>query len=130
MDNDTLEGATQKYAGKAQGAIGDAVGDSKTQAEGAAREAGGAVQEAVGDAKDAAASAADNMSEILKKIQAQLTDLAGQLKEGAGTAGTVLSDQSRKAVAAVGEQVQEAPVASLLVMGAVGFLLGFISRRD
>jgi uncharacterized protein YjbJ (UPF0337 family) len=130
MDQDQVEGTAQKYAGKMQSAVGDLVGDSKTQAEGMAREAGGAVQQAVGAAKEAAGTAADNLSEVLKKIQSQLTDLAAQIKEGAGQAGEVISDRSKQAVTAVGEQVQESPMTSLLVVGAVGYLLGFISRRS
>jgi uncharacterized protein YjbJ (UPF0337 family) len=130
MDQDQVEGTAQKYAGKAQGAVGDLVGDSKTQAEGMAREAGGSVQQAVGAAKDAASTAADNLSEVLKKIQAQLTELAGQIKEGAGQASGVLTDRGKQAVTAVGEQVQESPMTSLLVVGAVGYLLGFMSRRS
>jgi uncharacterized protein YjbJ (UPF0337 family) len=130
MDEDQIEGGLNKLAGKAQGAIGDVTGDSKTQAEGKAREASGAVQQAVGDLKDAASTAADNLAEVLKKIQAQLADLAVQIREGAGQAGGVLTDRSKQAVTAVGEQVQESPVASLLVVGAVGYLLGFLSRRS
>ena len=100
------------------------MGDSKIKAEGVAREAGGAVQEAAGSVKEAASSAADNLSEVLKKIQGQLTDLAAQVKEGAGQAGGVLSDRGKQAVTAMGEQVQESPVSSLLVVGAVGICWG------
>ena len=130
MDQDEIKGAAQKYAGKVQGAVGDLTGDRKIEAEGLAREAGGAMQQAVGAAKDAASTAADNLAEVLKKIQAQLTDLGAQIKEGAGQAGGVISDRGKQAVTAVGEQVQESPVASLLVVGAVGYLLGFLSRRN
>jgi uncharacterized protein YjbJ (UPF0337 family) len=130
MNNDQVEGGINKFAGKAQGAVGDLTGDTKSKVEGMAREAGGGVQQAFGAAKDAASTASDNFSEVLKKIQAQLSDLAAQLKEGAGSAGEVLTDRSKQAVTAVGEQVQESPVASLLVVGAVGYLLGFLSRRD
>jgi uncharacterized protein YjbJ (UPF0337 family) len=130
MNDDQVEGTVDKVVGKAQSAAGDLLGDSKTQAEGMARETSGAVQQAIGSAKDAASTAADNLAEILKKIQAQLTDLAAQVKEGAGTAGDVLSDKGKQAVTAVGDQVQESPVASLLVVGAVGYLLGFLSRRN
>jgi ElaB/YqjD/DUF883 family membrane-anchored ribosome-binding protein len=70
------------------------------------------------------------MAEVLKKIQAQLTELAAQVKEGAGQAGGVITDRSKQAVTAVGEQVQDSPVTSLLVVGAVGYLLGFLSSRN
>lgn len=123
MNEDQIQGMTQRFAGKAQGAVGDLTGDAKIQAEGSAREAAGTVQQAVG-------TATENIAEILKKIQAQLTDLAGQLKQSAGEATDVLSDRGKQAVTAVGEQVQESPVISLMVVGAVGYLLGFLSHRD
>ena len=53
MDENRVEGAARKLAGKAQGAVGDATGDTKMQAEGKADKAKGTVQNAAGGAKDA-----------------------------------------------------------------------------
>jgi uncharacterized protein YjbJ (UPF0337 family) len=43
--SDELEGTLNKYAGKAQAAAGDMLGDGKTEAEGRMREAAGTIKE-------------------------------------------------------------------------------------
>ena len=59
MDKDRIVGSAKDFAGKVEGAVGDLAGDSKTQAEGRAREAAGTVQNLYGQAKDAARDATD-----------------------------------------------------------------------
>jgi uncharacterized protein YjbJ (UPF0337 family) len=54
MDKDRIVGSAKDWAGKAEGAVGDAVGDADTQAAGRVREAAGKVQDLYGQAKDAA----------------------------------------------------------------------------
>jgi uncharacterized protein YjbJ (UPF0337 family) len=54
MDKDRIAGAAKDWAGKAEGALGDAAGDADTQAAGRIREAAGKVQNLYGQAKDAA----------------------------------------------------------------------------
>ena len=54
MDKDRITGAAKDWAGKAEGAAGDAMGDADTQAAGRIREAAGKVQNLYGQAKDAA----------------------------------------------------------------------------
>lgn len=43
--DDQIDGTLNKYAGKAQAAAGDVLGDSKTEAEGRIREAAGTIKE-------------------------------------------------------------------------------------
>lgn len=50
--SDRVEGTVREYAGKAQAAVGDAVGDAKTQAEGRIREAAGKLQDTYGQATE------------------------------------------------------------------------------
>jgi uncharacterized protein YjbJ (UPF0337 family) len=52
MNEDRAEGTVREFAGKAQGAAGDILGDSKTSAEGRIREAAGQAQQAYGQAAD------------------------------------------------------------------------------
>src|ERR1700761_2495108 len=59
MDSDRVTGFSKQAFGTAKKTVGDAIGDSKVQAEGAATEAEGAVQETFGQIKDAARGMAD-----------------------------------------------------------------------
>lgn len=59
MDKDRIVGAAKDWAGNAEGAVGDVLGDADTQAAGRVREAAGKVQNLYGQAKDAAEAAVD-----------------------------------------------------------------------
>lgn len=61
MDEDRFGGTLKQAAGKVQGTAGDLLGDSKMQAEGAAREVAGRAQDAYGQVKDAARGAAEQV---------------------------------------------------------------------
>lgn len=52
MKSEQIEGAAEKLAGKAQGAVGKLFGDSKMEAEGAGHEASGQLTKTYGDALD------------------------------------------------------------------------------
>lgn len=52
MKSEQVEGVAEKLAGKAQGAVGKLLGDSKLQAEGAGHEASGQLTKTYGDALD------------------------------------------------------------------------------
>ena len=101
MDNDRIAGAAKDFAGKAESAVGDIAGDTKTQAAGRIREAGGKVQNLYGQAKDAASDA---------------TDAAMSFAKGPGTDAVV-------------KMVHENPIGSLLTAGAIGFVLALLISR-
>ncbi len=63
MNDDRIEGTVREFAGKAQSAAGDVLGDSKTQAEGTIRQAAGQAQQAYGAA-----------TEQLRGLTEELTD--------------------------------------------------------
>jgi ElaB/YqjD/DUF883 family membrane-anchored ribosome-binding protein len=86
-------------------------GDATTQATGRAREASGTVQNLYGQAKDAARDAADTAANVAKDAYAN--------------SGDTLRDSSQ----AVAKKVQENPLGSLLVAGAVGFGLALMMTR-
>jgi uncharacterized protein YjbJ (UPF0337 family) len=101
MDKDRIAGSAQNWAGKAEGAIGDAVGDTETQAAGRVREAAGKVQNLYGQAKDVARDA---------------TDAAFSYAKGDGAE-------------AVAKLVNQNPLGSLLAAGAIGFGLALLMSR-
>ena len=61
MDEDRIKGAATNIGGKAKDAVGGAMGDSKTQAEGKADQVSGQLQNAYGSAKDSAQEAAGTL---------------------------------------------------------------------
>ncbi|MGE5159266.1 MAG: CsbD family protein [Gemmatimonas sp.] len=111
MDKDRIAGATQDFAGQAEGTIGDITGDTKTQAAGRAREAAGTAQNLYGQAKDKARDAAD-----------MATGYARQLYENSG-------DTFRDSSEALAKKVQENPLGSILIAGAIGFALALFMTR-
>lgn len=111
MDKDRIAGAAQEFAGQAEGTVGDLAGDAQTQAAGRAREAAGTVQNLYGQAKDKARDAAD-----------MATGYAKQVYEGSG-------DTFRDGSEALSKRIQENPLGSVLVAGAIGFALALLMTR-
>ena len=111
MDKDRIVGSAKEFGGKVESAVGDVVGDAKTQAEGRAREAAGTVQNLYGQAKDAASDAADTAVNYAKDAY-----------ENSGE--TIRSGQK-----AVAKTVQENPIGALLVAGGIGFALALLMTR-
>src|SRR5689334_20157771 len=66
MDKDRIAGAAKDAAGKVEGAFGNVLGDSKTEASGRAREAAGTVQNLYGQAKDVVRDASDAAASYAK----------------------------------------------------------------
>jgi uncharacterized protein YjbJ (UPF0337 family) len=100
MDTDRIAGSAKSMAGKVEKAAGEAFGDRRTQAEGAAAEAEGALQNAFGQVKDTARDAADKASGLASDAY----------DHGA-------------------ELVAERPGSALLVAGLIGFALGVVLTR-
>ena len=111
MDTDRIVGAAKDYAGKAESAIGDIAGDSKTQASGKAREAAGTVQNLYGQAKDAVRDATDTA--------------ASYAKDAYDNSGDTLRDGQK----AMAKTVQDNPLGALLVAGGIGFALALLMTR-
>jgi uncharacterized protein YjbJ (UPF0337 family) len=101
MDEDRVAGSAKNWAGKVEGAVGDAVGDADTQASGRVREAAGKVQNLYGQAKDAAREAADNAIDYARGDGAE----------------------------AVAKLVHQNPIGALVSAAAVGFALALLMMR-
>ncbi len=103
MDEDQLKGAAKDIGGSIKETVGNVTGDTKTQAD-------GTIDQVVGTAQRA----------------------YGQVKDKASGAGSAFVDQLDEAGAFLGDTVAERPLVSLLVAGAVGYVLAMLtisSRR-
>jgi uncharacterized protein YjbJ (UPF0337 family) len=111
MDKDRIAGSAKDFAGKVEGALGDIVGDTKTEAAGRVREATGTAQNLCGQAKDAAREATDAA--------------VGYAKDAYENSGDTFRDGSQ----AVAQKVQDNPLGSLLIAGGIGFALALLMTR-
>lgn len=111
LDKDRIGGSATDFAGKVEGALGDIAGDAKTQAAGRAGEATGTVQNLYGQAKDAARDASDAA--------------VSYAKDAYENSGDTFRDGSQ----AVAKKVQDNPLGSLLIAGAIGFALALLMTR-
>ncbi|MBR0874179.1 CsbD family protein [Bradyrhizobium tropiciagri] len=112
MDKDRIYGTAKEFAGKAEGAVGDAMGDKDTQAAGRVREAAGAVQDLYGQAKDTVRDAADTAANYAKDAYEHRGE-------------TVRSGQK-----AMAQAVQDNPLGALLIAGGIGFALALLMSRQ
>ena len=112
MDKDRIAGSAKDFAGKVEGAVGDATGNAQTQAAGRTREAAGTVQNLYGQAKDAARDAGEAAVGYAKDVYAGRNET---LREG---------------TEAVAKKVQEQPLGALLIAGGIGFALALMMTRQ
>jgi uncharacterized protein YjbJ (UPF0337 family) len=104
MDENRLEGTARDIGGTIKNAAGDLTGDAKLQAEGTIDQVVGTAQRAYGRVKDKVASKTNG-------------------------AGSTIADQLSETSAYLGDTVAERPLTALLVAGAIGYVLGMLTRR-
>ena len=113
MDQDRIEGAAKNVGGKLQGAIGEAVGDNKTQAEGLANQIAGQAQNALGSVKDAAKQA---MGDAPKYLDDAIDSGQRYVRQGSQM---------------VQDRFGAVPLTEMLLAGAAGYFLAWlIHSRD
>ena len=112
MDKDRIVGSAKEFAGKVESTVGGIAGDAKTEATGRVREATGSAQDLYGQAKDAARDASDAA--------------VSYAKDAYRNSGDALRDSSQ----AIADKVQENPLGSMLIAGAIGFALGLLMTRQ
>ena len=100
MDENEISGAAKNLGGNVKSAFGNVTGDSETQAS-------GMVDQVVGTAQKT----------------------YGKIKDQASGAGSTLVDQMDEASAFLGDTVAERPLTSLLVAGAIGYVLAMLMRK-
>lgn len=141
MDQDRIIGAAKDFAGKAQGAAGDLVGDAKLSVEGRAREAAGTVQNMVGQAKDTARQVADQAADVASQAYDRSREYVDQGRQYVDQGRRYIDDARqrypdadryyREGTEMVRGQVQDSPLVAIAIAGAVGYLLAVLihSRR-
>jgi uncharacterized protein YjbJ (UPF0337 family) len=107
MDSDRIQGTVRNAVGQGESAVGNLTGNVQTQASGLADQAIGAAQNTYGRAKDAALDALDRAPDAW-------SDAVG-----------VGQDYAKRGAVAVRENMNDQPLASLLLAGAVGYLIGW-----
>lgn len=107
MNSDRIEGAANDVAGQAQEGFGKLTGDREQQSEGLARQVAGRAQEAYGEARERAQEA------------------YGEAREYAAHARDYAAHAGERVVRVVEQQ----PVTSLLIAGAIGYVLGLLTAR-
>jgi uncharacterized protein YjbJ (UPF0337 family) len=112
MDKDRIVGSAKDFAGKVESAVGGMAGDAKTETAGRVREATGSAQNLYGQAKDAASKASDAA--------------VSYAKDAFDSGGDTFRDGSQ----AIAKQVQENPLGSVLIAGAIGFALALLMMRQ
>ena len=122
MDSDRVVGAAKKVGGKVEGAVGDLVGDRATQVDGLVDQAKGAAQGAYGQAKDAVRDYADQASDAASEAYEQGRRYVDKGRERFPDADRFYRDGTR----AVSRQVEESPLAAIMIAGAVGYLLALL----
>jgi ElaB/YqjD/DUF883 family membrane-anchored ribosome-binding protein len=104
--------------------------DAKAQADSKTDKAAGAAQDAYGKAKDAASEVADKATSAAEGVGATLQDAARKVAGQASDVGEQVYKQAADAGRYAGQQVQEQPLAALLVAGCIGAAIGYLIGRE
>jgi ElaB/YqjD/DUF883 family membrane-anchored ribosome-binding protein len=97
--------------------------DSKTEVAGAAQDASAKAKDAVSDVANRAISAAESAG-------AKLQDAARKAAGQASDVGEQVYKQAADAGRHAGQQVQEQPLAALLLAGCIGAAIGYLIGRE
>ncbi|HVL70978.1 MAG TPA: CsbD family protein [Beijerinckiaceae bacterium] len=121
MDRQRIEGEAKRQFGRAQEAVGEFAGDARTQAQGMARQAEGAVENYAGQARDA-----------VREYAGEAAAYAGEAYERGRRTVRRQWDRYepdrylREGRQVVRRQVETHPLVSILIAGAVGYLLAYL----
>ena len=148
MDSDRVVGTAKTVGGKVETRLGEMTDNTRLEAEGLVDKAKGAVQNAYGQAKDVARDYVDQAKDYAKDAKGYARDYADQAREAAGRAadeGRRYLDEGRRYVddsldhyqdaagrglregrEAVSRQVEQSPLAAMLIAGAVGYALALL----
>ena len=109
MDPDRLTGKAKETIGKGEAAVGDALGDSDTQASGRVRQAAGAAQNLYGQAKD---TIKDNLGDSFSDVADSTERVVNSARDAAGPVRE-----------AIEREVTARPLIALLIAALVGYVL-------
>jgi uncharacterized protein YjbJ (UPF0337 family) len=111
MDMNRIDGTVKNAVGKGEEALGRLSDQSNLQAQGFADQVIGTAQSLYGRTKDGLSDAADR--------------IPGALSDAADLGQRAYQDSSRQVAA----QVSKQPLETLLLVGALGYLLGWAANR-
>lgn len=129
MNEDRIKGAAEKVGGKVEAAVGSGIGDAKTEAEGRLTQAKGVANDLVGQAKDAVGKAGDTMQSAADQARDFTNDAmesGGRLLDEGRRRYPEVERRYREGSDVVRGQVQDSPLAAILVAGAVGYVLAWM----
>ena len=115
MNENDIEGAVRKGAGKAQSIAGEVLDDPRMELEGDLRQLDGGVQEMIGQVQDAIADAADSVAATAAKVG-----------ERARTTYADVTIRVQRVADQVDPFVKAQPYAALAVAALGGLMLGLI----
>ena len=124
INAETAEGNLRNIGGKVKEAAGSMAGDAKTEFEGKADQAAGSAKAMYGDAKEAVRNGSDQLSSIASDVASAANRTASWVSAEASELSDRAYQQAEQARKYASVQVQEKPVAMLLLAGLVGGIIG------
>ena len=115
------------------GEIGNTEGGSQSdqrRADAEAANVADAAQDAFAKAKDAASDVADKATSVAEGVGATVQDTARKIAGQASNLGGQVYQQATDAGRYAGQQVQQQPLAALLLAGCVGAAIGYLIGRE
>ena len=130
MNKDRIEGAAHDTIGAVKSTAGRVAGDASTQAHGLYEQAAGTAQNAFGQARDAANQGARKVAGAVNDAIDQAWDAASgdNISRAASNAYGQARNVASQGAGAVAGQVKASPLTSILTVGGVAFLLGWLMR--
>jgi uncharacterized protein YjbJ (UPF0337 family) len=130
MNRDDIEGGFREAAGKVKTSAGRMADNKRSQTEGLYDQAADTAQEAYGRVKDAVGEGAHKVADSLASGIDQARQVVGSVNAGQVAQNTY--DQARDMAAqgadVVAKQVKSSPLSSVLALGGLAFLLGWLMR--
>lgn len=111
MDKDRISGSAKDFAGKLESAVGDIADEANTELSGRVREATSTAQKLYGHAKVAVREATDAA--------------VGYAKQAYDNRDDIFPGGSQ----AIAKKVKDNPLGSVLIAGAIGFVLALLMTR-
>ncbi|GEP02797.1 CsbD family protein [Methylobacterium oxalidis] len=125
MNRDRVEGGIRHLRGRAKTAVGAVAGRPVPQVEGAIDQVAGAAQYAYGEARDTAQGLRRDGERLVTEARTRGRDLAEDL----GSRGRHYRDEALHRGRAVARRAEDNRTATLLLVAAAAFSLGWLTRR-
>ncbi|MDR7035533.1 uncharacterized protein YjbJ (UPF0337 family) [Methylobacterium sp. BE186] len=125
MNRDRIEGGIRHLRGRAKTAVGAVAGRPVPQVEGAIDQVAGAAQYAYGEARDTARG----LRQDGERLVGEARDRGREIAEDLGERGQRYRDEALHRGRAIARRAEDNKTATLLLVAAAAFSLGWLSRR-